>query len=33
LSEEQEERIEIDMDDNGDFKESSESVEIIKEIS
>jgi DNA polymerase II small subunit/DNA polymerase delta subunit B len=31
LSEEQEERIEIDMDNNGDFKESSEPVEIIRE--
>jgi hypothetical protein len=31
LSEEQEERIEIDLGNNGDFKESSEPVEIIKE--
>jgi hypothetical protein len=31
LSEEQEERIEIDMDNNADFKESSEPVEIIRE--
>jgi hypothetical protein len=31
LSEEHEERIEIDMDNNGDFKESSEPVEIIRE--
>jgi hypothetical protein len=31
LSEEQEERIETDMGNNGDFKESSEPVEIIRE--
>jgi hypothetical protein len=31
LSEEQEERMEIDMDNNRDFKESSEPVEIIRE--
>jgi hypothetical protein len=31
LSEEQEERIQIDMDNNGDFKESTEPVEIIRE--
>jgi hypothetical protein len=32
LSEGQEERSEIDMDVNGDFKESSERVEIIREV-
>ena len=31
MSEENEERIEVDMDNNGDFKESSEPVEIIRE--
>src|SRR5215472_2171728 len=30
LSEEHEERIEIDMDNNGDFKESSEPVEVVE---